>query len=190
MKINREVFDMPQRGLSLIQLLIGLSLIALLAHLAMPSFRETVDAHRRQVSAEELISGLRTARTEAILRQRDVVIHALEEDWSRGWRIIVDRSGQGHLDPGNPVLVERRGDGVTPIKGNRWLEQFVRFTPLGSLNPQNGASMGGTLHICARDQPVSHHQVILAATGRIRLEKRAIPEALCASPGLQQGANA
>ncbi|NWA26722.1 GspH/FimT family protein [Pseudomonas gingeri] len=181
---------MPQRGLSLIQLLIGLSLIALLAHLALPSFRETIDAHRRQVSADALVTSLRTARTEAILRQRDVVIHALEEDWSRGWRIIIDRSGQGHLDPNNPVLVERRSDGMTPIKGNRWLEQFVRFTALGSINPQNGASMGGTVHICATDRAVSHHQIVLAATGRIRHEKRAVPEALCASAGLQQGANA
>ncbi|MBV6752784.1 GspH/FimT family pseudopilin [Pseudomonas chlororaphis] len=181
---------MNQKGFSLVQLLIGLAVIGILAQLASPTFSELIASQRRQVSADELANGLQVARTEAILRQQSVVIHALEEDWSRGWRIIVDRSGQGHLDPDNPVLVERRSDGRTPIRGNRWLEQFVRFTSVGWLNPNNSTSMGGTLHICARDQAVSHHQVILAATGRIRLEKREIPEALCASPGLQQGANA
>ncbi len=181
---------MDQKGFSLVQLLIGLAVIGILAQLASPTFSELIASQRRQVSANELANGLRLARTEAILRQQDVVMHALEEDWSRGWRIIVDRSGQGHLDPDNPMLVERRSDGLTPINGNLWLKQFVRFTAIGSINPQNGASMGGTVHICARDQPVSHHQVILAATGRIRLETREMPEALCASPGLQQRTNA
>jgi len=181
---------MDQKGFSLVQLLIGLAVIGILARLASPAFSELIASQRRQVSANELANGLRLARTEAVLRQQDVVMHALEEDWSRGWRIIVDRSGQGHLDPDNPVLVERRSHGLTPIKGNRWLGQFVRFTAIGSLNPNNSASMGGTLHICATDRPVSHHQVVLAATGRIRLEKREMPEALCASAGLQQGANA
>ncbi|WP_248804670.1 GspH/FimT family pseudopilin [Pseudomonas sp. MWU13-2100] len=181
---------MNQKGFSLVQLLIGLAVIGILAQLTRPAFSELIASQRRQVSADELANGLQVARTEAILRQQTVVMHALEEDWSRGWRIIIDRSGQGHLDPDNPVLVERRGDGRTPIRGNRWLEQFVRFTPVGWLNPNNSTSMGGTLHICARDQAVSHHQVILAASGRIRLEKREIPEALCASQGLQQGANA
>lgn len=181
---------MNQKGFSIVQLLIGLAVIGILAQLASPTFSELIASQRRQVNADELANGLQVARTEAILRQQTVVMYALEEDWSRGWRIIVDRSGQGHLDPDNPVLVERRNDGLTPIKGNLLLQQFVRFTASGWVNPHNGASMGGTLHICARDQPVSHHQVILAATGRIRLEKREIPEALCASQGLQQGANA
>ena len=180
---------MDQKGFSLVQLLIGLTVIGILAQLASPAFNELIASQRRQVSADELANGLQLARTEAILRQQEIVMHALEEDWSRGWRIIVDRSGQGHLDPDNPVLVERRNDGLTPIRGNYWLTQFVRFTAIGSLNPDNSASMGGTLHVCARDQAVSHHQVILAATGRIRRQNRELPEALCASAGLQQRAN-
>lgn len=181
---------MDQKGFSLVQLLIGLAVIGILAQLASPAFSELIASQRRQVSANELANGLQIARTEAILRQQAVVMHALEEDWSRGWRIIVDRSGQGHMDPDNPVLVERRSNGLTPVKGNLWLKQFVRFTSVGWLNPNNSTSMGGTLHICAWDQAVSHHQIVLAATGRIRHEKREIPEALCASAGLQQGANA
>ncbi|MGP0015112.1 MAG: hypothetical protein ACLPL7_20890, partial [Pseudomonas sp.] len=139
-------------------------------------------------------------------RSKGVDIRMTSNMYAGHWSALIARKHLSlpHLKEGYPaimqdlvgkkigvtVLVERRSDGLTPIKGNRWLEQFIRFTPLGSLNPQNGASMGGTLHVCARDQALSHYQLVLAKTGRIRLEKREIPEALCTSPGLQQGANA
>ncbi|MGY2170108.1 GspH/FimT family pseudopilin [Pseudomonas gingeri] len=181
---------MSLRGFTLIELLVGLVLIALLAHLAFPSFRDLMDSQHRRVSADELATGLRTARTEAILRQRSVIIHPLEGDWSRGWRIVIDQNGNGHEDPDNPVLSERRGDGRTPIRGNTTMRSFIRFTSLGELRYENGSSRGGTLHVCAREQAISHLQVVLASTGRARIDTRERPEALCQTAGSEQRANA
>ncbi|MGY2180180.1 GspH/FimT family pseudopilin [Pseudomonas agarici] len=172
------------------ELLLGLSLIAILAHLASASFENLMDSQHRRISADELATGLRTARTEAILRQRSVIIHPLDGDWSQGWRIVIDQNGNGHEDPDNPILSERRGDGRTPVRGNTTTRSFIRFTSLGELRYENGSSRGGTLHICAREQAISHRQVVLAATGRVRITAQERPEALCQTEGSEQRTNA
>jgi type IV fimbrial biogenesis protein FimT len=85
---------MTQRGFTLIELLLGLILSGILAQLAVPSFRGLLESQQRQSAAQSLAGSLRYARTEAIARNRAVVIHAVDNDWSRGWRVIVDLSGR------------------------------------------------------------------------------------------------
>ena len=104
---------MKQRGFTLIELLVGLILSGVLAQLAAPSFKG-LESQRRQSAAETLAAGLRYARTEAVARNRTVVIHALDNDWSLGWRVVLV-NGRGHLDEDNPVLLERQDSGRIPI---------------------------------------------------------------------------
>ncbi|WP_273824796.1 GspH/FimT family pseudopilin [Pseudomonas asplenii] len=179
---------MHQRGLSLVELLAVLVVIAVLARLAGPSFGEWLASQRRQLSAEQLALGLQTARTEAILRNQAVIIHALNDDWSQGWRIILDLSGQGPEDGSNPTLIERQDSSAGPIVGNQHVRSFVRFSSIGA--PTNDGVAGGTLHICARDKPLSQHRVVLARTGRVRLETGDKQEALCGASDSGERANA
>ncbi|SDS12830.1 type IV fimbrial biogenesis protein FimT [Pseudomonas asplenii] len=179
---------MYQRGLSLVELLLVLVVVAILARLAGPSFGELIASQRRQLSAEQLALGLQTARTEAILRSQAVVIHAINDDWSQGWRIILDLSGQGPEDDSNPMLIERQDSAHGPIVGNQHVRSFVRFSSIGA--PTNDGVAGGTLHICAGHKPLSQHRVVLARTGRIRLETGEKQEALCGASDSGQRANA
>lgn len=172
---------MNQQGLSLIQLLVALAIIGIVAQVATPAFGELIAAHRRQVSAEQLASGLRNARTEAILRNQTVVVHGLDNDWSQGWRIIVDLSGQGHEDSDNPVLLERQDHGGVLIRGNQPVQQFVRFNGLGQPLMPGGAFQAGTLHVCATQKPLSHYQVVLSKTGRVSLRGKQAEHDLCAA---------
>lgn len=179
---------MYQRGISLIELLVGLVVLAVLLHVSGPSFRELIDHQRRQVSAEQLISGLRNARTEAILRNQTVVIHPLEGDWSQGWRIILDISGLGADDPENPILIERQDSGRVPIIGNRPVRSYVRFSSLGEPLTNSGAFQAGTLHVCEKARSISHFQVVLSKTGRASLRSDKAEQALCL--GSEDRANA
>lgn len=171
---------MYQRGMGMIQLLFTLTIVALTARFASPAYSALVEQQRRQVTAEQLASSLRNARTEALLRQHYVIIHAFEEDWSRGWRVILDLSGQGHLDKSNPVLTEIQGDGRIPIAGNTPVKHYVRFSPLGEPQLTAGAFQAGTLHVCQASTGTSHHQVVLAKSGRISLRSDQAAQALCA----------
>lgn len=180
---------MSQKGLSLIELLVALTVLGILIHLSAPSFRELIEAQRRHIYAEQLVSGLRNARTEAILRNQDVVIHALNGDWSQGWRVILDQSGQGQDDKDNPVLIERQDSGQVPIVGNRPVKNAVRFSSLGEPLLSSGAFQAGTLHVCETEGAISHYQVVLSKTGRVSLRNDQAEQALCGAGVSEQRAD-
>lgn len=170
---------MQQRGFTLIELLLGLIVSGILANLAVPSFKSLLESQQRYSAAQSLAGGLRYARAEAVARNRPVVIHALEDDWSLGWRVIVDVSGRGHLDDDNPVLLERRDSMRGTIVGNGPLKSQVRFSGLGEPIFSGGGFRAGTVHVCAREQAQSLHQIVLAPSGLISLRSDSAEQALC-----------
>ncbi|ROM95980.1 GspH/FimT family protein [Pseudomonas brassicacearum] len=182
---------MHQKGFGLIELLIGLAIAAIVLQQVSPVLSEYTQSVRRETAAQTLASGMRNARTEAILRNQTLVIHALNDDWAQGWRIILDISGEGHQDSSNPLLLERQTSAGVPIVGNRPVKSFVRFGSLGEPQLPSGAFQAGTLHICAGREPVSHHQVVLSRSGRVSLRSDKAEQALCAGgEESEQGANA
>ncbi len=172
---------MRQRGFTLIELLLGLMLGSILAHLAVPGFKGLLELQRQQTAAQSVAQGLRYARTEAITRNGPVVIHALDEEWSNGWRVILDVSGRGHLDDDNPVLLERQASGQVSVVGNGPVKSQVRFSGLGEPIFSGGGFRAGTVHVCATDQAQSLYQVVLAPSGRISLRSDKAEQALCRS---------
>ncbi|EZI27406.1 GspH/FimT family pseudopilin [Pseudomonas extremaustralis] len=172
---------MRQRGFTLIELLLGLIVSGILAHLAVPNFKNLLESQQRQSAAQSLASGLRYARAQAIAHNRAVVIHALDDDWSQGWRVVLDVSGRGHLDDDNPVLLERQDSGRVPIMGNGPVKHQVRFSGVGEPIFSGGGFRAGTLHVCATERAQSLHQIVLAPSGRISLRSERAEQALCRS---------
>jgi len=170
---------MKQKGFTLIEMLLGLIVTSFLAQLAVPGFKGLLESQQRQNAAQALASGLRCARTEAIARNRAVVIHAKDEDWSLGWRVILDVSGRGHLDDDNPVLLEREGNGRVSVAGNGPVTSQVRFSGLGEPVFAGGGFRAGTVHVCDKDQAQSLYQIVLAPSGRISLRSDKTEQALC-----------
>ncbi|MDB6050993.1 MAG: type pilus biosis protein [Pseudomonas sp.] len=147
---------MQQAGFGLIQLMAGVALIAVAAQLAVPGFGHMIEAQRRMEMANQLTSALRSARTEAIMRNTPVLVHAIDNDWSLGWRIMLENED---------VLREHASDGKTLITGNFRGNAYVRFNGLGS-----ALSSNGTLLVCDAQQPISHYRILVAASGRVRVE--------------------
>lgn len=164
---------MRQQGFSLIELLMGLAITGIVLHLVTPAFATLIESNQGEQAAQALFSGIRTARTEAIVRNQAVVIHGINGDWSQGWRIILDISGKGDMDSNNPLLAERQSGTRVSIVGNGPVGSVIRFRGQGE------PLFGGTLHICAVREPVSQHQVVLARTGRVSLRADKAEQALC-----------
>jgi len=171
--------DMRQHGFSLIELLMGLAIVGIVLQLVSPAYGALIQSHHRELAAKSLASGLRNARTEAIARNQTVVVHGVDNDWSQGWRMILDLNGKGHEDSSNPLLFESQSSARVPIVGNRPVRNFVRFSNLGEPLLPSGAFQAGTLHICAAREPVSQLQVVLARTGRVSLRSEKAEQALC-----------
>ena len=169
---------MRQQGFSLIELLMGLTITGIVLSLVSPALAALTEANHREEAANSLVAGLRSARSEAIMRSQTVMIHAIDGDWSQGWRIIVDVNGKGHEDSSNPLLVERRSGTRVPIFGNQYVRTSIRFSNLGE--PLHNGFQAGTLHVCAVREPISQHQVVLASNGRVSLRSQKTVQALCA----------
>jgi type IV fimbrial biogenesis protein FimT len=170
---------MSQQGFSLIELLMGLAIGAIVLLLVSPAFATLKESNQRDQAAQSLLDGIRNARSLAITRNQSVVIHGINGDWGQGWRIILDISGNGAKDSSNPLLVEHASEAKVPVVGNWLVSRYIRFSSLGQPLMPGRAFQAGTLHICSAHEPVSQRQIVLAATGRVRLSSKSAEQALC-----------
>ncbi|MFY1666575.1 GspH/FimT family pseudopilin [Pseudomonas sp. Pseu.R1] len=154
-----------QKGLTLIELLMGLVVIGIVATLAAPAFQSLVESQRRQDAAQQLATGLRLARVEAIQRGQPVIMQASNENWSQGWAVFVDTNRNQLRDEGDVALAERAGYPNVKVIGNGRIASRVGFDSGGRL--LNNAN--GTLAVCLKDSPASHFQIAIAVTGRVTL---------------------
>ena len=165
-------------GFTAIELLVVVSIVALLAALAAPSFTPLIEAWRVRQATEQLQSSLYYARSEAIKRGGQIAIQKIpnntngcttatgNRDWDCGWFICHDTNSNGACGASEPVLqrvdaparvqVSRTGGGAS-IKLDRW-------------GLVDGAWLGFSL--VPLDKPTTHpgaRGVCVSSGGRIRV---------------------
>lgn len=122
-------------GFTLIELMIVVALVAILAAVGVPSFREFIQNNRLATQANTFLTGLKLARSEAVKRGVNVVVCASNDQvqcagtWNNGWILFVDgngdnarattetliRVGAGTASPltltnsGNPIVYQASG---------------------------------------------------------------------------------
>lgn len=166
------------QGLTLIELLAVMAVLAVLYSLGAPAFSKLIIDQRRLAFADELASGLRNARLEAVQRNRTVILHPLEGNWANGWRMVVDNSGKGPEDPGNPVIVHRAGPWPFAVVPTQNLREQVAFDFLGVPRLANRGALAGTFHLC-EPGVAAHRRVVIARSGRVRVTREGLPTNLC-----------
>src|SRR4030095_3814970 len=84
------------RGMTLVELAIAITLVAILATIAMPNLTATLANQRLRAAGTDLMSALLIARSEAIKRNAQVeVAPRAGRDWKSGWRVrTVDSAEQ------------------------------------------------------------------------------------------------
>jgi type IV fimbrial biogenesis protein FimT len=79
-----------RRGFTLVEMLIGISIVAILAALALPSFRQMSINMSVNSNTNEIVGALNVARAEAVKRGVDVVLRTNGPNWSSGWTVTPD----------------------------------------------------------------------------------------------------
>lgn len=183
-----------QRGLSLIELMVTLSIAAILLTIGVPAFVDMVVASNARSYANDLLSDINYARSEAITRGARVVICKgaatavgtdcadANVDWEDGWKVFEDCNGNQVVNTG--TCPDRNGDGTADeetvlrvhaglpsgwtLRGNTNAANRITFRPDGR------TGNNGTLVFCKGTSLNAGNQtrsaaVVVLGTGRARV---------------------
>ena len=82
-----------QRGLTLLECLVAVAMVALLSAMSVPTFRDQLSAARARAGAHQLYSMVQTARSKALLSGEDIMLCPCRmlEAYNRPVRDILER---------------------------------------------------------------------------------------------------
>ncbi|RLT88213.1 MULTISPECIES: GspH/FimT family pseudopilin [unclassified Ketobacter] len=159
---------MRQQGFTIIELMITVALIAIVAGIGIPSFRDLVASNRVVSSINEFHAGLRLARIEAVKRNDTVIFCASSDqascngNWGDGWIIYHDGNGD---DVVNASELIRVGD---PVNAG----YSLTFSGAGnaiSFAARGLSNQSGTFKLCDSEGDAGLARgIILLSTGLTR----------------------
>jgi len=76
------------RGFTMMELIVTVSLAAILATIAVPSFNGMIATQRARAFAADMYAALAKARSEAITLNQNVTLRANAGGWQNGWQIL------------------------------------------------------------------------------------------------------
>ena len=159
-------------GFTLLELMVTLAVAAILATIAIPSFWNLIQSNRATTEANELVSALHLARSEAIKRGTRVSLCPSSNqttctggtNWSQGWIVFLDTAA----NDGSAAVVGEVIRAWNRLSGNNNLTgpSTVRYR-----GPGDVISAGDFFHQltgCTGDQ---RRAINIAASGRISVTR-------------------
>ena len=174
-----------ERGFTLLEMLVALTLVVIVMSIAIPSFTNTIKNQRLVTSANELLVSLSLARSTAITTRAPAVVcrssNATQaapvcgagSGWHEGWFVFSDNNANGVFDALEEQLWEQHGPLPTDVTVNVGAnaDVAVRFRALGTVPGFNT-----TFQVCDDRKSDSQfqsnmRQVVLAFSGRAQVRE-------------------
>lgn len=163
---------MHEQGLTLLELLITLAILAILLTVALPGFSSIIQNNRLAADTEELRSAIQLARATAVSRNQRVTLRNLGS-WESGWEVFVDDNNNGVRDNGEPLLSSSGPLEQLDITPNTPVRDYISFIGTGEsrrVGSALGSFQAGTILVCAAGGS-SGFSLVLARSGRVRIGK-------------------
>ena len=179
------------QGLTLIELMMGLAIAAILATLSAPAFLRQINGSRLSTASSDLMASLALARGEAIRTGMRVTVcrsvdgstcdTAAPAHWNRGWITFQDINADGVRDPGERLVHAWPAMPAQVIAiGNTQVADRIGFRPSGS------TQANGTLRVCNTSASLPDDQrardLVVIRTGRVVLTSPGSVSPQCPKP--------
>lgn len=174
------------QGFTLFELIVTVSLLAVLSSLAIPPFSDLLARSQISATSNLLLSHIQLARIRSILDSSTVVIcpthdgqtcQADSTNWSSGWMVFRDSHYQLplRLEASDDILAAHHSSKHTTVSTTL---SHVRYSP-------NGSASNGTLVLCSQRKSSSPSRaVIISITGRARVSGKAADGSVLNCPSL------
>jgi type IV fimbrial biogenesis protein FimT len=160
-----------QCGFTVVELMVTLSIVAILVSAAAPGYQDWVATTRLNSHANELVTALHFARSEAVKRNASVSLCKSSDSatcattgtWAQGWIVFADLGTVGTFDAGTDTVLRTHDKltGGTTLVGQTAVASVITFRANGS------AAQGGTIDMCSYRQTVAGRDIVITAgTGK------------------------
>lgn len=161
---------LSQEGMTAIELLITISIVAILMAVAAPSFTSTLVKYRLSTNNSNLVADIVLARSEALRRSAPVSVcqssngtSCTGTGWGSGRIVFVDSGTAGQIDTGDTVLKVTAPVANGDTIAASFPAAFIQYAASGTV------SASGTFTVCR--PAYSGRQVAIRAVGRISTSK-------------------
>ena len=153
-------------GVTLIELIVTVSIMAILLTLGLPSMRSFIVSNRLTSQANTLVSALNLARSESIKRNIQVAIIANTScNWSNGWSVFADTNSDGFYTDDEELQRYTAIGGMTINSTNNFKDKII-YRPDGRITN----FVGDHIDVCAAISDTGYRRVVVTGTGRVRVE--------------------
>jgi type IV fimbrial biogenesis protein FimT len=161
-----------QTGFTLIELMVTIAVLAILLTIAIPSYQSMVRNNRIAAQANQVITALNYARSEAVKRGAPATVCssnggtacAGSTNWSTGWLVFADANKNGTVDGGETVL--RVWPALNTSNTLKASKTRITFTATGFATGFND-----TFKLCDSGDTSSARAITINAMGRSYVAK-------------------
>lgn len=169
-------------GFTLIELMITIAIAGILLGVAIPSFTDTIASNRLTANANELVTALNLARSEAIKRGVRVTLCKSSNasscvssgNWFQGWIVFTDQNDNAAYDSNTETLLKVQSNSANAITmvGNTNVVNYISYADTGQSKLTSGGFQAGTIKVCdARTGNVGIN-IVLNRLGRISTDRK------------------
>ncbi len=169
---SRQVIAKPlsskQQGMTMLELLIVIVMVAILASMAVPSFNGSMARSQLNGMRANLASAMQLARSEALKRKSPVTVCTSNDqdgcsgstDWQDGWIIFADTDGNGSRAAGEQLLQVKYSE--SRLVTYQAPSALITFDRIG-----RAAAGSGDYSLCHPNNATVGKKVTISVTGSI-----------------------